>query len=290
MTFRDTIPQNLNATEWKAFSVAVENDLSIQNKYYGALILMGLHFVQIYCCLPMEHITKIFYGYWLGFWPGLVICIGWELLLNFVYIQNVERVYHHDIQQYISQKRTKGLLLWEIALCCLSNLPIYTKALLVSFSDVTRREFMCGCCIPTFIMSLKNVSIGSVLASNPSTRTIVILISVISFSLIIPTISAIFFSSGVLIMLRSASAMEAQCEDAQLPLIHKPDHSPRRPTSVQVDEALTETDPDTLLEVSAERASDCCALLDVDILGESEFVGHDAHEDVVAPFPVQANL
>lgn len=229
MTFRDTIPRNLNVTEWKTFSVSVENDLSVQNKYYGALILMMVHFVQTYCCLPMEHITKIFYGYWLGFWPGLTICVGWELFLNFVYIQHVDRIYHHDIQQYISQKRAKGHLIWEIAFCCVSNLPIYTKGLLVSFSDISRREFMCGCCIPTVIMSLKNVSVGSVLASNPSTRTIVILISIISFSLIIPTISAIFFSSGVLMMLRSASVVEARCEDSEVPLIHKEEDSSHSP-------------------------------------------------------------
>jgi len=278
MTFRDTIPRNLNVTEWKTFSVAVEKDLSVQNKYCGALILMVIHFVQTYCCLPMEHITKIFYGYWLGFWPGLVICVGWELFLNFIYIHHVQRIYHHDIQQYISQKRAKGRLIWEIAFCCVSNLPIYTKALLVSFSDITKREFMSGCCIPTFVMSLKNVSVGSVLASNPSTRTIVILISIISFSLIIPTISAVFFSSGVLMMLRSASVMEAPCEDAKVPLILKQDAATRRPTEyfsiVRIDEVLAATDdPHITME----------PLPAIDVSGADVDAASEAHETSSTP-------
>lgn len=219
ITLHKYVPSDLNMTKWSEFSHKVEDKLHIQNKCYAVLILMAVHSLQMYCCLPMLHITKILYGYWLGLLAGFFLCVAWEFVLYLFYLQYVRKNIQSNVQEHVSEKRKRGNLTIEIAVICLSTLPLQTKVLVYSLSDICKKEFMIGCMIPTSIMTLKNVIVGKMLTLHPSTQTLAIMASVISFSLVLPTLSTILFSSSVLLLLKNMDVYRAQKEQLQEPLI-----------------------------------------------------------------------
>jgi len=167
----------------------------------------------------MLHITKILYGYWLGLLAGFFLCVAWEFVLYLFYLQYVRKNIQSNVQEHVSEKRKRGNLTIEIAVICLSTLPLQTKVLVYSLSDICKKEFMIGCMIPTSVMTLKNVIVGKMLTLHPSTQTLAIMASAISFSLVLPTLSTILFSSSVLLLLKNMDVYPAQKEQLQEPLI-----------------------------------------------------------------------
>jgi len=139
--------------------------------------------------------------------------------LYLFYLQYVRKNIQSNVQEHVSEKRKRGNLTIEIAVICLSTLPLQTKVLVYSLSDICKKEFMIGCMIPTSIMTLKNVIVGKMLTLHPSTQTLAIMASVISFSLVLPTLSTILFSSSVLLLLKNMDVYRAQKEQLQEPLI-----------------------------------------------------------------------
>jgi len=81
MMLQRYVPSDLKSE----FSHKVEDMFQIQNKYYAVPILMAVHTLQMYWG-PMLHITKIFYGYWLGLFFGYFLCVPWESILNLFYL------------------------------------------------------------------------------------------------------------------------------------------------------------------------------------------------------------
>jgi len=117
MTLQRYVPSDLNTTKWSEFSHKVEDVFQIQNKYYAVPILMAVHTLQMYCCpttppgtrrggplvgFPMLHITKVFYGYWLGLFFGYFLCVAWESMLYLFYLQYVRK----DVQSNVGKKTT----------------------------------------------------------------------------------------------------------------------------------------------------------------------------------------
>jgi hypothetical protein len=160
----------------------------------------------------MMHITKILYGYWLGLLYGYVLCVAWEVALYTCYLQHVPKTLQIMVQKHVSQKRKEGTLVTEIAIICLSTLPLQTKVLIYSLSDVCKYEFIAGCMIPTSIMTMKNVIVGKMLTLHPSPSTLAVMASVISFSLILPTLSTIFFSSSAIFLLKNVDEIPVEEE------------------------------------------------------------------------------
>jgi len=74
--------------------------------------------------------------------------------------------------------------------------------------------------IPTSVMTLKNVIIGKMLTVNPS-YTLAILASAISFSLVLPTLSTIYFSSSVFLLLKNMDVSRDDSEHINEPFIEK---------------------------------------------------------------------
>jgi len=195
----------------------------------------------MYFCLPMLHITKIFYGYWLGLFAGLFLCVSWEFVLYLFYLQYVRKNIQSNVQEYVSEKRKQGKLTIEIAIICLSTLPLQTKVLIYSLSDICKKEFMQGCMIPTSVMTLKNVIVGKMLTLHPSTYTLAVMTTAISFSLVFPTLSTICFSSSVILLLKNMDIYRDQKENIEEPLI-KVIATPAISISVTLDESEIECD------------------------------------------------
>jgi len=247
ITLQKYIPNDLNITKWSEFSHKVEDEFQIQNKYCAVLVLMTVHGLQMYCCLPMLHITKIFYGYWLGLVAGYFLCVAWEFTLYIFYLQYVPKNIQSSVQEHVSAKRKRGYLIIEIATICLSTLPLQTKMLIYSLSDVCKNEFMIGCMIPTSVMTLKNVIVGKMLRSHPSTYTLAIMASVISFSLVLPTLSTMFFSSSVFLMLKNVDIYNDDSEQVSEPFI-KETTTPATSISVILEGSESEYDDEAELD------------------------------------------
>ena len=62
----DTIPRDFNITHWKNFTSELELDLRESNEDHVMMYLLVIHALQVLCCAPLMHITKILYGFFSG--------------------------------------------------------------------------------------------------------------------------------------------------------------------------------------------------------------------------------
>jgi len=67
---RDVVPHDWNATAWSEFSEHTVKKFDISSLGHRILLLLTLHMMHLYCYMPMLHLTKIMYGYWLGVGAG----------------------------------------------------------------------------------------------------------------------------------------------------------------------------------------------------------------------------
>ena len=246
-----------NSSQWKEFASDISVRVHATDTPTRITFLMCIHAMHIYMCLPMLHITKIFYGYWLGIWIGWSLCCVWELILFYVYIRvvNIER---HDVMfAYIYSARQAGTLLRENVLLAMSSLPLQVSASLVRFGGVTNTEFMTANTIVTVVMSLKNVACGAVLASSPGTHSILIVSVVLVFSAMLPTCSTVYVSSRtVLVAMRTYSenqaflATDESIADMECDSVH---------ALLSVDESIADLECGSVHAQSAVDTADACS-------------------------------
>ena len=80
--FESELPHSLhNETEWLALASYVSARTHASSLPTRLGVLLALHALHIYACLPLLHLTKVLYGMWLGLVWGWLCCVAWELLL-----------------------------------------------------------------------------------------------------------------------------------------------------------------------------------------------------------------
>jgi hypothetical protein len=176
------------------------------------LLLLTLHLMHLFCYLPMLHVTKILYGYWLGLAAGWTLCVLWELGLFALFLHLLVREPRSVFQRYVAGVRREKRLFFEITVVSVSSLPLQTKTLLVKFSNITNREYLLANIAPTLVLSFKNVICGALLAGNPTPRTIATLGLVISVSLLLPTLSTLAVSSKSIFVALHDEEHRAPCD------------------------------------------------------------------------------
>lgn len=207
-----SLPADMSSSqEWAQFASSISERMRATDTPTRVALLLSLHMMHIYICLPMLHITKVLYGFWLGLWVGWSVCCVWELLLFYAYLRLVRRDQHPAVAEYTAAARGSHTLFREIVAFAVSSLPLQAGASLVQFGDVTIREFMTANLVVTTVMSLKNVACGAVLASSPSPRVLVVLAVVLAVSTVLPTFSTFYVSSRTLL-----AALHANAEDENL--------------------------------------------------------------------------
>ena len=87
---------------------------------------------------------------------------------------------------------------------------IATKTMLVSYSDVSKYEYFRPSVVVIFILSLKNVACGAVLADKPSPRTIAVVAGCIAFLLVLSTLTTMIVSSQTLFVVLTDEAQEEE--------------------------------------------------------------------------------
>jgi len=255
------VPKNLNFTEWKSLSTELQTDFRIRDRNSATIVLLIAHSLQLYLCFPMEHITKILYGYWLGFWRGYITCVFWEVVLYCAYLQRVERLEHQQVLMYLRQKRREGVLCGELVLCCLSIIPLHSKVLIVKFSDVTLFEFMKAYTLTTVTMSFKSAIVGSILAANPSSTMIPLMIATIAVICVVHLTSTIIFSSKMFRVFHSVERSDRNTFARPKSILKKSQHQRRlskyrcklktilETTEVDDDSTLLLTHDDTTVDI-----------------------------------------
>jgi len=204
----NVVPSSWNASTWSDFSEKVSEKFHISSSSHKLLLLMTLHTGHMYCYLPLFHVTKILYGYWLGIWAGLSVCVLWECWLLLVFLYFLEENPRHGIQRYVTEIRQNGTFVLQISAVCFSGLPLQTKTMLVSYSDVSKYEYFGPSVVVIFVLSLKNVACGAVLADEPSPRTIAVVAGCIAFLLVLSTLTTVIVSSQTLFVVLTDEAQD----------------------------------------------------------------------------------
>ena len=214
ITMSSSLPKDMSSSaEWSDFANHVSIRMQATTTPTRVLLLLGMHSLHVYMCLPMLHITKVLYGFWLGVWVGWSLCCAWELLLFYIYLRLIHREPQQAVCAYTADARSDGILFRENVAFGMSSLPLQASASLVQFGDVTTAEFMRANALVTVIMSMKNVVCGAVLASAPSRHVLLILAAVLAFSTVLPTVSTFYVSSKTLLAALHANDHESLLAD-----------------------------------------------------------------------------
>ena len=189
------LPNDCDANTWSFFSKRVSAEFDVQDDVTRLYLLLTVHLMHLYCYLPMAHLTKVLYGYWLGIWVGCLVCISWELFLLGLYLHLQQNEPHFAFQSYVALARRKKLLWVTICIVSLSSFPLQAKTLMVRFSDIKKMEYMWAIIGHTMLLGITNVGCGAMLAHSPTPRTLHAIEWLVAISAAVPTLSTILVSS-----------------------------------------------------------------------------------------------
>jgi hypothetical protein len=193
--FASEMPHSIsNETEWLALadSVSAQTHASSLSARLG--VLLALHALHIYACLPMLHLTKVLYGMWLGLIWGWLSCCAWELFLFAMYLMLMPRRGSHVLLVCTQRSRTSGNIFFDNVMMAMSSFPLHVSAALVLNADVSLREFFLANALVTAVLSLKNVWCGSILANSPEPSTLVVLAVLLTLSTFLPTAATVYIT------------------------------------------------------------------------------------------------
>ena len=204
-----------DAADWARFSRHVARRLRLHTVGGRVGVLLLAHAAHVYMCMPMLHVTKILYGYWLGLLPGWLLCCGWELAMFAAYLRALRRTPDARVVAYTRNERAAGRLFRVVGLMHVSSLPLQASAVLVQLGDVSAAEFMGPGALVTVVFSLKNVACGAVLAAGSAPATVAALSVLVLVSTLLPTVATVFVSAGTLHALATTRPGADEAADAE---------------------------------------------------------------------------
>ena len=213
--FESKLPHSLaNETEWRALANTVSARTHASSVLARVGVLLALHTLHIYACMPMLHLTKVLYGMWLGLAGGWLLCVAWELLLFVLYLSLMPRQCSHVLLLCTQRSRTAGHIFLDNVMMAMSSFPLHVSAALVLNADVTVREFLLANSLVSGVLTLKNVWCGVVLAHDPQPGTLVVLAVLLTASTLLPT-AATLYITGRGLSVAAACAGDSHCTAAQ---------------------------------------------------------------------------
>jgi len=211
--FSEVLPHDMaNVTQWRALEAAVANRTHVSSRPARVGLLLALHTGHLYLCLPMMHLTKVAYGFWLGLGPGWLLCCVWELLLFYVYLRCMPRSPDPAFLACTRRSRATGRIFHDNVMFWVSSFPLHVSASLVLAGDVSLSEFFVANAVVTAVLSLKNVACGVVLAASPEAATLGVLAVVLTASTVLPTFATLYVTTQGLLI---ASDMHQEAPSAK---------------------------------------------------------------------------
>ena len=196
----DTIPRDFNITHWKNFTSELELDLRKSNEDHIMMYLLGIHALQVLCCAPLMHITKILYGFFFGTVTGGVIGSVWEMsiVVVFVVVCVQNRPSKHSAENlqvlldYVESLRQKQRLYLFLLGFQMASMPLITASSLVLFGVVTASEFLFSHLIVTVVMTFKDTFLGEFIAeASGEPKSIVVMSLLFIISSLLPSLLTI---------------------------------------------------------------------------------------------------
>ena len=127
--FESELPHSLhNETEWLALASYVSARTHASSLPTRLGVLLALHALHIYACLPLLHLTKVLYGMWLGLVWGWLCCVAWELLLFALYLAVMPRHGSHVLLLCTQRSRTAGKIFLDNVMMAMSSFPLHVSA------------------------------------------------------------------------------------------------------------------------------------------------------------------
>ena len=209
----DAIPTDLNKEHWKNFTNKIQESLRTSNEDHVLGYLLATHALQVVCCVPLMHITKLLYGYFYGTVVGGVIGSAWEMGLVTVFVlvcvQNVpSKPAPTNLQvllDYVESLRQKNRLYLFLVFLQMASVPLVTGTSLILFQVVSSSEFIISHMVVTVIMTFKDTFLGAyIYAATGDTKDIVIASVLFLLSTLLPTLLTIAIMGMI-----SRSAIEA---------------------------------------------------------------------------------
>jgi len=193
--FESELPHSIsNETEWLALADSVSAHTHASSVFARLGVLLALHALHIYACLPMLHLTKVLYGMWLGLFWGWLSCCAWELGLFGIYLTIMPRRGSHVLLVCTQRSRTSGNIFLDNVMMAMSSFPLHVSAALVLNADVSLREFFIANSLVTSVLTLKNVWCGAILANDPQPSTLVVLAVLLTISTFLPTAATVYIT------------------------------------------------------------------------------------------------
>ena len=209
----DTIPRDFNITHWKNFTKELELDLRQSNEDHVIMYLLVIHALQVLCCAPLMHITKILYGFFFGTVTGGIIGSVWEMSIVVVFVmvcvQNTPaKPAPENLQlllDYVESLRQKKRLYIFLLGLQMASLPLITASSLVLFGIVGTSDFLFSHLIVTLVMTFKDTFLGAYIAeADGEPKSIIVTSLLFIVSTLLPSILTI-----VIMGLLSQSALKA---------------------------------------------------------------------------------
>jgi len=211
--FSEVLPHDMaNVTQWRALEAAVANRTHVSSRPARVGLLLALHTGHLYLCLPMLHLTKVAYGFWLGLGFGWLLCCGWELLLFYIYLLCMPRSPEPAFLACTRRSRAAGRLFHDNLMFAVSSFPLHVSASLVLSGDASLAEFFAANALVTAVLTLKNVACGVILAASPETATLGVLAVVLAASTLLPTFATLYVTTQGLFI---ASYMHPEAPSAK---------------------------------------------------------------------------
>jgi len=210
----DAVPHNFNSTDWQRFSNSVSVRMHATSIYTRVCVLLTAHVMHMYLCVPLLHVTKLLYGYWLGWVAGSMLCCGWELTLIWCYILALRLQPQDPLLSYTRETRKMGRLACDLVIISMSSFPLQVTGALVKFGDVTVREYMTANVLVTLVTSVKSVVCGAILATSPSAAEVLGVSTVVAFSSALPSMCTMYVSSQTLFLVMRRPVHTSECDDA----------------------------------------------------------------------------
>ena len=213
------VPHEWSAGAWEEFSRRASAKFNVPTTTHRLALLMTVHMLNIFCCLPMPHLTHVMFGYWLGFWAGWTVCFTWEHILVGFFMYVVQDDSHCEFQRYVTSCRQHKRLSLQLSVVSASLLPLHTKSLIVKFSNVTRVEYMRENVFSTVLLSLQNVACGALLAQDTTAGTTAAVASVMALSVFLQVFCTAVVSGYTVCLLskrRECAMLVAHDSDAHV--------------------------------------------------------------------------
>lgn len=209
----NAIPTDLNVEHWKNFTSKLQYELETSDENQILMYLLIIHALQVVCCVPLMHITKILYGYFFGTVTGGLIACVWEMGLVLVFVtvcvQNTPiKPAPANLQillSYVEGLRYKKVFYPFLCMFQIASIPLISGTSLVLFRIVTSTEFLLSHLIVTVVMTFKDTFLGELISGADGSTNDIINISVLFvISTFLPTIFTLIIM-GII----SRSALES---------------------------------------------------------------------------------